>query len=69
LQVLSMGLGKKQDVHDAPLPGYHSPTNYTEDRQRASYRRWAEFMEAESWADIPIYPPTVKREGTATFKG
>ena len=69
LQVLSMGIGKKQEEHEDPLPGYRSPTNYTEDRQRATYKRWEEFMNAESWADIKVYPPTVKREGTATFKG
>jgi len=26
-------------------------------------------MDAESWADIPLYPPTAKYEGTATFRG
>ena len=67
MQVLSMGLGKaeEQDV----LPGYRSPSSVNEDRQRGLYQRWAEFMNAESWADISVYPPTASYEGTATFKG
>jgi len=67
MQILSMGLGKTeaQDV----LPGYRSPHSSNEDRQRGLYQRWQEFMDAESWADIPLYPPTAKYEGTATFRG
>ena len=67
LQILSLGLGhaEEQDV----IPGYRSPNTINEDRQRGLYKRWQEFMDAESWADIPIYPPTANYEGTATFKG
>ena len=67
-QILSMGLGhaEEQDI----LPGcYRSPSNVNEDRQRGLYTWWQEFMDAESWADIPVYPSTVKYEGTATFHG
>ena len=66
-QVLSMGLG--HDEEQNILPGYRSPSNINEDRQRALYKWWQEFMDAESWADISIYPPTATYEGTATFKG
>ena len=67
LQVLSMGLGteEEQDV----LPGVRTRSNVNETGQRALYKRWQEFMDAESWADIPAYPPTATYEGTATFKG
>jgi len=66
-QTLSMGLGKteEQDI----LPGYRSPNSTNEDRQRSLYRRWSEFMDAESWADIPVFPAKANYEGTATFKG
>ena len=67
LQVLSMGLGKSEEQDT--LPGYRSPSSVNEDRQRSLYQRWQEFMDAESWADIPVYPPTATYEGTATFKG
>ena len=67
MQVLSLGVGKteEQDI----LPGYRSPNSTNEDRQRGLYKWWQEFMDAESWADIPVYPPTATYEGTATFNG
>ena len=67
LQILSMGLGKTEE-QDVP-PGYSSPRFVTEDRQRGLYQWWQQFMDAESWADIPVYPPKATYEGTATFKG
>ena len=66
-QILSMGVGRTEDTD--VLPGYQSPHNTNEDRQRELYRRWQEFMSAESWADISVYPPKATYEGTATFKG
>ena len=67
-QVLSMGLGHAEEEQDI-LPGYRSPSGINEDRQRGLYKWWQQFMDAESWADIPVYPPTATYEGTATFKG
>ena len=65
-QVLSMGIG--HEITHPLMPGTAVPSP-TEHLQRVGYRRWQEFMEADSWADIPIPPQTAKYEGTATFKG
>ena len=66
LQELAQGLGH-ETTHDVE-PGVIN-YGYNETPQRALYQRWAEFMDAESWADIPVYPPTATYEGTATFRG
>jgi len=66
-QVLSMGLGTEEDR--GQLPGIWTRSSVNETKQRYQYRRWQQMMDAESWADIPIYPPTAKYEGTATFRG
>jgi len=65
-QLLSMGIG--HEVTHPLMPGTAVP-GQTEHLQRVTYRRWREFMTAESWADIPIPPHTAKYEGTATMKG
>ena len=41
----------------------------SENNQRLFYQRWEEFMNAESWAEIPIAPITARFEGTATIRG
>jgi ethylbenzene dioxygenase subunit alpha len=41
----------------------------SENNQRLFYQRWEEFMNAESWAEIPIAPVTARFEGTATIRG
>jgi hypothetical protein len=67
-QDLSMGLG-----HEGPSPerpGVRvSDAFCSEVNQRSYYTRWEEFMNAGSWADIPIDPIQGKYEGTATFRG
>ena len=65
-QVLSLGLGREQEQDI--LPGLVHPNNINEHRQRGMYERWQQFMDADSWADIPVYPPTATYEGTSTFK-
>ena len=65
--IVSMGIGKAAE--EGELPGYRAPNNVNEERQRRLYGRWAQFMDAESWADIPVYPPAADYEGTATFEG
>ena len=65
-QNLSMGLG--HEVTDPLMPGT-AVLGVNEHLQRTGYRRWQQFMEADSWADIPISAHTAKYEGTATFKG
>ena len=66
-QVLSMGLGHSGP--DPDFPGLVSERYVSESNQRGFYRRWEDFMNAESWSDIPIDPITVEFEGTATMKG
>jgi hypothetical protein len=66
-QDLSMGLGRAGTHRD--YPGVVSERYISENNQRLFYRRWEEFMNAESWADIPIAPVTARFEGTATLRG
>ena len=40
----------------------------SENNQRGFYKRWKEFMNADSWRDIHIDPITVNFEGTATMR-
>jgi phenylpropionate dioxygenase-like ring-hydroxylating dioxygenase large terminal subunit len=66
-QDLSMGLGHA-GAH-SEYPGVVSERYISENNQRLFYRRWEEFMNAESWAEIPIAPITARFEGTATIRG
>ena len=65
-QKLVMGIG-----HSGPheeYPGDVATRYISESNQRNFYNRWEEFMNAESWADIPIDPITADFDGTATMK-
>ena len=66
-QDLSMGLGHAGPHPD--YPGLVSERYISENNQRLFYRRWEEFMNAESWADIPLDPITARFDGTATMRG
>ncbi len=66
-QDLAMGVGHAGAHED--YPGLVSERYISEHNQRHFYRRWEAFMNAESWADIPIDPITARFEGTATMKG
>ena len=66
-QILSLGLGTEEEQDT--LPGVRTPNAINETPQRLQYQRWQQMMDAESWADIPVYPPTATYEGTATFRG
>jgi len=66
-QDLSMGVGHSGSHVD--YPGLVSERYISEHNQRHFYHRWEAFMNAESWADIPIDPITAPFEGTATMKG
>jgi len=66
-QDLSMGLG-----HSGPHPDYPgvvSERYISENNQRLFYERWEQFMNAESWAGIPLDPITARFEGSATMRG
>ena len=45
-----MGLGREQ--FDADLGALASDYRYSESNHRGFYRRWAQLMAAESWADL-----------------
>ncbi len=66
-QDLSMGLGHAGPHPD--YPGLVSERYISESNQRLFYRRWEEFMNAASWADIPFAPITARFDGTATMRG
>jgi len=66
-QDLSMGLGHAGPHPD--YPGLVSERYISENNQRLFYRRWEEFMNAASWADIPLAPITAPFPGTATLRG
>ena len=62
-QNLSMGVGHVADTPDEG--GQVSERYVSENNQRGFYTRWEEFMNAESWADIPIEPMVKVYEGDA----
>jgi phenylpropionate dioxygenase-like ring-hydroxylating dioxygenase large terminal subunit len=64
-QDLSMGLGHAGPHPD--YPGLVSERYISENNQRLFYRRWQEFMNAESWADIALDPIRARFAGTATM--
>jgi phenylpropionate dioxygenase-like ring-hydroxylating dioxygenase large terminal subunit len=65
---LTMGLGNEIELPELPgqLIGH---AHLTETPQRGMYAQWQAFIDAKSWKDIPVVPPTATYEGTATFKG
>ncbi|HTT80028.1 MAG TPA: Rieske 2Fe-2S domain-containing protein [Stellaceae bacterium] len=66
-QDLSMGLGHAGPHPD--YPGLVAERYISENNQRLFYRRWQEFMNAESWADIALDPISARFDGTATMRG
>jgi hypothetical protein len=66
-QDLSMGLGHAGPHPD--YPGLVSERYISENNQRLFYRRWEEFMNAGSWADIPLDPIEARFAGTAAMRG
>ena len=66
-QDLSMGVGHAGPHPD--YPGVVSERYISENNQRLFYQRWEQFMNADSWADIPLDPITARFDGTATMRG
>jgi ethylbenzene dioxygenase alpha subunit len=66
-QELSMGLRHAGTHPD--YPGLVSERYISENNQRLFYRRWEEFMNAASWADISLDPITARFDGTAPLHG
>jgi hypothetical protein len=53
----------------ALVVGLISERYISENNQRLFYRRWEEFMNAESWVDISLDAITARFDGTATMQG
>lgn len=55
-QKLCYAMAPPADVELPDLPGDVTAGQLSDANQRAFYRRWAEFMDADSWSDIPMAP-------------
>ncbi|MBM3940494.1 MAG: hypothetical protein FJ318_06330, partial [SAR202 cluster bacterium] len=66
-QLLNMGTGRAT-THEM-YPGEHAERYISEHNQRNFYVRWQQFMNADSWRDIPLEPMRARYEGTATLHG
>jgi phenylpropionate dioxygenase-like ring-hydroxylating dioxygenase large terminal subunit len=66
-QDLSMGVGHAGSHPD--YPGLVSERYISENNQRLFYQRWEQFMNASSWAEIPLDPMRARFEGSATMRG
>ena len=53
-QKLCYAMAPRADVALPEMPGDLTAGQLSDANQRAFYRRWAEFMDAERWADIPM---------------
>ena len=62
-----MGVGHAGSHPD--YPGMVSERYISENNQRLFYQRWEQFMNAESWGDIPLEPIRARFEGTAGMRG
>jgi len=69
VQDISMGVGHESSDPRLPAARGILPKAQGEHPQRNMYLTWQQYMNAESWADIPLDPTTAKFEGTATMKG
>ncbi|WGL50783.1 SRPBCC family protein [Nocardioides sp. BP30] len=66
-QYVNMGIGNTHT--DDVFPGQISDRFVTEQNHRFFYNRWEEFMNADSWDDIPLDPMKATFEGTASMDG
>jgi len=57
-QRLCYAMAPGGDLERNDLPGIVSAGQLSDANQRLFYKRWAEMMDAESWADIPVAQPT-----------
>lgn len=57
-QRLCYAMASHGEVSEQALPGNVTAGQLSDANQRQFYRRWAQMMDAESWADIPFAPVT-----------
>jgi ethylbenzene dioxygenase alpha subunit len=55
-QRLCYAMAPAGEVGSEELPGIVTPGQLSDANQRLFYKRWAELMDAQSWADIPLAP-------------
>jgi ethylbenzene dioxygenase alpha subunit len=53
-QKLCYAMAPRDSMADDGLPGVVTPGQLSDANQRLFYKRWAEMMDAETWADIPL---------------
>jgi ethylbenzene dioxygenase alpha subunit len=53
-QKLCYAMAPHGSMADDGLPGVVTPGQLSDANQRLFYKRWAEMMDAETWADIPL---------------
>lgn len=58
-QRLCYAMAPAGEVDRDDLPGKVTAGQLSDANQRFFYKRWAEMMDAESWADIPLDPTTI----------
>ena len=61
-QRLCYAMAPEGEVEQDGLPGHVSAGQLSDANQRHFYKKWAQMMDAESWADIPMDRPTISRE-------
>jgi ethylbenzene dioxygenase alpha subunit len=60
-QSLCYAMAPAGQLHDETLPGIVHSGQLSDANQRLFYQKWAELMDAESWADVPLSPSTIDR--------
>ena len=50
------------EVEQEGLPGSVSAGQLSDANQRLFYKRWAQMMDAETWADMPVEVPVAEPE-------
>ncbi|MEL7028921.1 MAG: Rieske 2Fe-2S domain-containing protein [Pseudomonadota bacterium] len=58
-QKLCYAMAPRQRERDSDLPGVVHRGQLSDANQRLFYKRWLEFMKAESWDEIPLAPRTI----------
>jgi ethylbenzene dioxygenase alpha subunit len=58
-QTLCYAMAPEGRMHDETLPGIVHSGQLSDANQRLFYKKWAELMDAEHWADVPLSPSTI----------
>jgi len=58
-QSLCYAMAPEGQLHDETLPGVVHSGQLSDANQRLFYKKWAELMDAQSWADVPLSPSSM----------